>query len=176
MLKSGVNCLLPFILFWFILVMPPQVLATHVCIVVTMASDTLSPELLLWFVLIFSLIVLILVMIFYSDKLRIRLSRGEDASWMKLSYSHIETGENIIVGEWLDEVKGDRRIITFKPSRPMLEDESGLMDWLDAYLSEYGNVTFSENGEIKVTCSDEILPDRLLEQVSWVFYTLQMTS
>ncbi len=71
---------------------------------------------------------------------------------------------------------GDQRIITFKPTSPLLEDESGLMDWLEAFLSEYGSVAFSEEGEIKVTCSDEIQPDKLLEQVGWVFYTLQMTS
>ena len=54
---------------------------------------------------------------------------------------------------------GDQRIITFKPTSHLLEDESGLMDWLEAFLSEYGTVIFSEKGEIKVTCSDEIQPE-----------------
>ena len=138
--------------------------------------NTLTPQLIIRLVIITALIALILVMIFYPDKLRARLSMRASASWMKFSYSHIETGKNIEVGEWLDEYRGDQRIITVKPTGPLLEDESGLMDWLDDHLSEYGTVTFSEKGEIKITCSEEVQPNKLLEQVGWVFYTLQMTS
>jgi len=139
-------------------------------------SNTLFLQLIIWFIIIAALIALTLVMMFYRDKLRGRLLVRAGASWMTFWYSHIETGESIQVGEWLDDYYGDQRIIIFKPTRPLLEDESGLMDWLEAFLSEYRTVIFSEKGEIKVTCSDEIQPDKLLEQVGWVFYTLQMTS
>ena len=179
MFKRGVNGLLLFILFSLILVLPPQVLAARMHKVPTTAfdtSNTLSPQLIIGLVIVTALIALVLVMIFYPDKLRPGRSVRAGASWMIFSYSHIETGESIQVGEWLDEIHGDQRIITFKPTSPLLEDESGLMDWLEAFLSEYGSVAFSEEGEIKVTCSDEIQPDKLLEQVGWVFYTLQMTS
>jgi hypothetical protein len=139
-------------------------------------SNTLFLQLIIWFIIIAALIALTLVMMFYRDKLRGRLLVRAGASWMTFWYSHIETGESIQVGEWLDDYRGDQRVITFKPTRPLLGDGSELMDWLEAFLSEYGTVVFSEKGVIKVSCSDEIQPDKLLEQVGWVFYTLQMTS
>ena len=179
MIERSVNGLLLFMLLCFLLVLPSQVLATSVYIATTTAFDTSnisSPQLIIWFVIIAALVALILVLMFYRGKPRGRLLVRAGASWMTFWYSHIETGESIQVGEWLDDYRGDQRVITFRPTRPLLEDGSGLMDWLEAFLSEYGTVVFSEKGEIKVSCSDEIQPDKLLEQVGWVFYTLQMTS
>jgi hypothetical protein len=179
MLKRSVNRRLLFMLLCFLLVLPPPVHATGVYKVTTTTfdtSNTLFLQLIIWFIIIAALIALTLVMMFYRDKLRGRLLVRAGASWMTFWYSHIETGESIQVGEWLDDYRGDQRVITFKPTRPLLEDGSGLMDWLEAFLSEYGTVVFSEKGVIKVSCSDEIQPDKLLEQVGWVFYTLQMTS
>ena len=179
MIERSVNGLLLFMLLCFLLVLPSQVLATSVYIVTTTAFDTSnisSPQLIIWFVIIAALVALTLVLMFYRGKPRGRLLVRAGASWMTFWYSHIETGESIQVGEWLDDYRGDQRVITFRPTRPLLEDGSGLMDWLETFLSEYGTVVFSEKGEIKVSCSDEIQPDKLLEQVGWVFYTLQMTS
>ena len=166
-------------LLFFLLVLPSQVLAARVYKVTTTTfdtSNTLFLQLIIWFIIIAALIALTLVMMFYRDKLRGRLLVRAGASWMTFWYSHIETGESIQVGEWLDDYRGDQRVITFKPTRPLLGDGSELMDWLEAFLSEYGTVVFSEKGVIKVSCSDEIQPDKLLEQVGWVFYTLQMAS
>ena len=96
-----------------------------------------------------------------------------DANWQHIFYDIGEPSESIQVGEWLDEYIEDQRRLSFKPTRPLKEPESNLIEWLEMHLSNYGTVTLSENGEIEIICSEDVHYDKLLEQISWVYYTLQ---
>jgi hypothetical protein len=93
-------------------------------------------------------------------------------TWRNLSYTD-EIGEETPVGEWTLEETRDQWKVKVKPLIPLQDDESLLLEWLENNLSEYGLVWISETGDIEITCSDVIQLDKLLEQVSYVYHTLQ---
>ena len=84
------------------------------------------------------------------------LSISSDTNWQPFSHDVGESDEGIQVGEWLDESVGGQRRLSFKPTRPLKEADSDLIDWLEIHLSNFGDVTISENGEIKVIYTEGV--------------------
>jgi len=89
----------------------------------------------------------------------------------KLTHFDRDTGVYIEVGEWSGEDIGDERIIRFIPMFPIKQDDSGIFFWLAKEIVKYGTGKFSDEGEVIVHVSKDVRLDRLIGQVSWVFYT-----
>jgi len=122
---------------------------------------------------------LILLARFYPDKLHSGLSRiklgvhdSSDVSWRSFSYNGADTGESVMVGEWLEERVGDTRKISFRPAKPLKKEDLSLLDWLKTHLSGYGEASVSELGEVELIYTSEEDVGKIIDQVGWVYYTI----